>query len=141
MRDGNALLLRIANSAEAVGAALDEVQDFLDDAGYGAEVAGRVMVVADEIVSNVARCAFPAPGLHQFSLRLTPECGRRLRLVVEDDGVPFDPTAAPAPDLDAPIEARDPGSLGIHLVRGLSLSVHYTREGPTNRLDVVLDAC
>jgi anti-sigma regulatory factor (Ser/Thr protein kinase) len=68
-------------------------------------------------------------------------CGVRdeSRLVVEliDSGVPFDPVAAPAPDVTAPIEERRPGGLGVHFIRKLADGAAYRREGNNNVLELL----
>jgi anti-sigma regulatory factor (Ser/Thr protein kinase) len=51
---------------------------------------------------------------------------------IEDDGVEFNPTEHPIPDLDAPLEERKVGGLGIHLVRQIMTSVEYQRVAGKN---------
>src|SRR5689334_17186847 len=51
-----------------------------------------------------------------------------------DRGAPFDPANAPEPDLDAPLDQRLPGGLGIHLVRQVMRDLRYDRTGDWNRL-------
>ncbi|MFM1890384.1 MAG: hypothetical protein RLZZ565_1141 [Planctomycetota bacterium] len=63
--------------------------------------------------------------------------GNSLRLVVEDDGPQFDPTALATPDVDAPLEARGIGGLGLHLIRSMA-AVRYERIGDRNRVEVVI---
>lgn len=143
MAEAPALLLRITNDAAGVSTALDQLAEHLEAAGYGSEVTGRVMVVADEVVSNVARCAFPGNERHQFTLALVPDLheGRpQLRLSLEDAGFAFDPTDTAVPDVDLPIEERQAGGLGMHLVRSMSRSLSYARQDGLNRLDILLDA-
>ena len=55
---------------------------------------------------------------------------------VEDDGVPFDPRDAPLPDLDASLDERQAGGLGMHLVRSTMDGIDYRREGGRNVLTV-----
>ena len=50
--------------------------------------------------------------------------GVELRLI-DDDVEPFDITQAPDVDIDAPIEDRTPGGLGLHLIRRMADSVEY----------------
>jgi anti-sigma regulatory factor (Ser/Thr protein kinase) len=50
--------------------------------------------------------------------------GVELRLI-DDDVEPFDITQAPEVDVEAPIEARRPGGLGLHLIRRMADSVEY----------------
>jgi anti-sigma regulatory factor (Ser/Thr protein kinase) len=53
---------------------------------------------------------------------------------VEDDGVAFDPLAAPVPKLDGGVTTRPIGKLGIHIVRSLMNEVSYARVDGRNRL-------
>ena len=51
-----------------------------------------------------------------------------------DRGIPFDPTTAPAPDLETSLEDRRAGGLGIHFVRELMSGLRYQRCGDENWL-------
>jgi serine/threonine-protein kinase RsbW len=53
---------------------------------------------------------------------------------VEDDGRAFNPLEAAAPNLDASIDERPIGGLGIHLVRSVMTSVEYRRQDGRNVL-------
>ena len=50
--------------------------------------------------------------------------GVEVRLI-DDDVEPFDITRMPDVDIDAPIEEREPGGLGLHLIRRMVDSVEY----------------
>jgi len=58
------------------------------------------------------------------------------RMTFSDDSPPFDPLSLPAPDLDAPLEKRTVGGLGLHLIRTMMDEVHYCRDGDLNRLTI-----
>jgi len=62
-----------------------------------------------------------------------------LRFSIEDEGPPFDPTIHAAPEVDAPLEARKVGGLGVHLVRSMA-EVRYARLGNRNRVEVLIAA-
>jgi serine/threonine-protein kinase RsbW len=56
--------------------------------------------------------------------------------LTDHDVEPFDPTRAPDVDVGAPIEARRPGGLGLHLIRRMVDAIEYrydeaAREGRT----------
>ena len=53
---------------------------------------------------------------------------------MSDDGIAFNPLTRPVPDLQAPIEQRQIGGLGIHLLRTLSETADYRRDGDRNVL-------
>jgi anti-sigma regulatory factor (Ser/Thr protein kinase) len=88
-------------------------------------------LAVDEMVSNVARHAFPGGGEHLFTLQLSMN-NEEFVAHIEDDGVKFDPTAHPIPDLDAPLEERKEGGLGIYLVRQIMTNVEYQRVAGKN---------
>ncbi len=48
-----------------------------------------------------------------------------VELTIRDNGAPFDPLAAPEPDVTAPLEDRPIGGLGVHLIRTLMDAVSY----------------
>ena len=57
---------------------------------------------------------------------------------ISDDGGAFDPlNDAPQPDVNAELEQRSIGGLGIHLVRTLTNDLTYRREGGRNHLTLV----
>jgi anti-sigma regulatory factor (Ser/Thr protein kinase) len=67
----------------------------------------------------------------------------QVRLQVRDNGVlleysdrgrPFDPLTAPEPDLEAPLQERGIGGLGVHLVRQIMRDVDYRRADGWNRI-------
>jgi anti-sigma regulatory factor (Ser/Thr protein kinase) len=85
----------------------------------------------DEMVSNVARHAYPNGGEHHFSLQVTLN-DKEFIARLEDDGIEFDPTKYPVPDLDCPLEERKEGGLGIYLVRQIMTSIEYQRVAGKN---------
>jgi anti-sigma regulatory factor (Ser/Thr protein kinase) len=93
-------------------------------------------LVAEEVLTNVAKYAY-APGATpavELVLTLNDEAAV---LEFHDRGMPFDPLAQPGADLDAPLEERPIGGLGLTLVRALVEEAAYVREGQTNVLRLV----
>jgi anti-sigma regulatory factor (Ser/Thr protein kinase) len=98
-----------------------------------AEVVMTIHLVLDEVVANVIAHAYDDTAEHQIRVTLTFD-ESLLAIRVEDDGRPFDPLAAPPPDLDLPLEERPVGGLGIHIVRSVMDDVEYHRDGGRNVL-------
>ena len=91
-----------------------------------------VTLALDEVVTNIIRYAYNDNGRpHPIVVRLAVEEGF-LAAQVEDEGRAFNPLEAPAPDIDADIEDRPIGGLGIHLVRSTMDSVEYRRDDGRN---------
>ena len=51
-----------------------------------------------------------------------------MRLIIQDRGIPFNPFQKTPPDLSKPLEEREIGGLGIHLVRQLMDEYEYNRQ-------------
>jgi anti-sigma regulatory factor (Ser/Thr protein kinase) len=58
-------------------------------------------------------------------------------LEFRDGGTPFNPLAAPLPDLTSRPEEREIGGLGVLLVKALVDDATYVREGSVNILILI----
>ena len=125
------LSLTLTNRMEEVPRLVERLDVFGQEAQLPDDVVFRLTVALDEVVTNIVRHAFDRQGGHDILLGITVN-ERFVTAVVEDDGPPFDlRTVAPA-DVDAPIEFRPIGGLGVHLVRSLTHALEYRREGARN---------
>jgi anti-sigma regulatory factor (Ser/Thr protein kinase) len=93
------------------------VEDIGQRENWPAQFIFRINLVLEELGLNIMSYGYGEEGLHEFEITLTSEADV-LRIEVTDDGRPFDPlNEAPEPDLDASVDDRQVGGLGIHLVR------------------------
>lgn len=114
---------------DAIPGLQTELEDFLGDALAPAAVF-RLAMAVEEIVANVVDHAAPTDGLVRVAARVS---AATVALEISDTGPPFDPFAdAPAPSLDADLDDRAIGGLGVHLVRTLVDEVGYARAGGRN---------
>lgn len=89
----------------------------------------------EEVFMNVAMHGGGEQGPATVWLEL--ECADgRLNLSLSDDGPAFDPLSLPTPDLNAPLEERPVGGLGVHLVREMMDGVSYSYRGGRNCLSM-----
>src|SRR5262245_46463496 len=96
----------------------------------------ELRLVAEEVLSNIAKYGFDPGTVPAAELRFSFSEDAAL-VEFRDEGRAFDPLAEPAPDLDAPLERRPLGGLGLPLVRALVEEARYAREGSTNVLRLV----
>ncbi len=136
----SSLALTIPPDTESVSRLLDALEAFAEDAALPPKAAHRLAVVLEELAANVAMYATDGPDRASFVAVTVRQEGDDLIAIIEDDGRPFDPLSLAAPDTDATLEERDVGGLGVHLVRRMTKSLGYSREGGRNRLTAVLDA-
>lgn len=114
---------------------LATLRDGLEQIGAELGIPGKplmqLQVALDEIASNVINYGWPDGGNHELRVRIT---GQQDRIEVEivDDGREFDPRQAPAPE-PQPAGRRQPGGLGIHLVKQLVDRLEYERVDGRNR--------
>jgi serine/threonine-protein kinase RsbW len=113
---------------------IDWVERCCGEAGIGTDLSFRLTLALDEAVANVIGHAFAeqAPP-HHVAVELDVTDANVVATVI-DNGRAFDPSAAPAPDVSLPLEQRDPGGLGVLLIRRMVDCVEYRRVGRENRL-------
>jgi serine/threonine-protein kinase RsbW len=96
-----------------------------------------VHLALDEILTNVVSYAYDDRREHTITVRLGMRDAhdlRQLEAQVEDDGRPFNPLEAAPPNIDAPVEERPIGGLGIYLVRRVMDDLEYRRQQGKNLL-------
>lgn len=127
------LTVRLANRLEEIERLAGAVEAF----GAAHQLPDAVMFAfnlsLDEVVTNIISYAFRDVQEHPIDVRLCL-IGDVLQAEVTDTGRPFNPIDVPTPDLDAPIDERRIGGLGIHIVREMMDTLEYAREGDRNVL-------
>ncbi len=98
--------------------------------------AQRLRLAVEEAVVNVMEYAYPENYEGSIEVRMTSD-GHRLRIMIVDAGVPFDPTAKEKTDTTLGVEDRQVGGLGILLVRELMDAINYERIDGHNILTLI----
>ena len=96
-------------------------------------IANKLRLALEEAVVNVIEYAYPAGTTGEVNIRVTFN-GHRLRFIIKDSGVAFDPTEASIADTTLSAKERRVGGLGILLVRELMDSINYERTDGKNVL-------
>jgi serine/threonine-protein kinase RsbW len=128
--------LSVRADAQAVGLVGNFLEAFLREHSVSDDDAARFLIASEELVSNLVKYGYAdeaSRGSVTVTLRLRDD---RLRIELVDDGRPFDPFIHPAPDLDAPLEARPVGGLGLHLVKTMMDETRYHRAGGRNVTEI-----
>ena len=109
------------------------------EAGFTPSRLCEIELVVEEVVTNICRHGYDdQPG--QMELRCRPVDTQRLLLEFIDGGRPFDILAAPAPDLTVDLDQREPGGLGVPLIRAIVDEASYNREANRNILRLIVRA-
>ena len=94
--------------------------------GIGDDTAKTLNLGIEEWVANVINYAYPK-GTRGHVEMTANVSDKLLTLVIKDHGIPFDPTQHEEVDINAELDDRPIGGLGIHLVRTIMDSMSYER--------------
>jgi len=94
--------------------------------GIDDETAKTLNLALEEWVANVISYAYPK-GMRGHVEVTADVTADMLTLVIKDHGAAFDPTRHEEVDIDAELDERAVGGLGIHLVRTIMDGVEYQR--------------
>jgi serine/threonine-protein kinase RsbW len=95
---------------------------------------GRLDLIVEEIVVNVARYAYPEDHPGTTEVGWAAAGPGRIVVEVRDQGVAYNPLDGALPCLDEELAGRPVGGLGVFLVKTLADSVSYSRQGDSNVL-------
>jgi anti-sigma regulatory factor (Ser/Thr protein kinase) len=107
--------ITVAATIEQIPVISDFIERLMSHAGFDLRKIMEVQLAAEEACTNVAKYAYSGKvGTIHIVARVH---GDRLVLIIEDDGIPFDPTTFTVALSQAGTKDRPIGGLGIHLIR------------------------
>ena len=125
--------LTLPNDVQTIPQLAEFVEGVGEELGFDMEDTMGLNLALEEAVVNVMTYAYPKGTLG--TVQIDAEANdQRLKLVITDQGSPFDPTAKEDADITLSVEDRPIGGLGIFLVRQLMDSINYERVNGSNVL-------
>lgn len=106
---------------------LATIREFVAQAGYDLGLNKQeiydLQLAVDEACANVVLHAYGGRGGEvEITVELT---GGGVRVTIRDWGRAFDPQTVPSPDIEASLEQRRLGGLGLYLMRQVMDEVHF----------------
>ncbi len=96
----------------------------------------QIDVAIDELFGNIAKYAYD-PGTGPATVRVEmKEAPREVVITFLDHGQPYDPLAKEDPDVTLSAEEREPGGLGVFLVKNTMDDVSYEYRDGQNILRI-----
>ena len=126
-------MLSINPTMESVPLVAAFVEEHLEKFEVPAKLSAKLMVAVDEIYSNIVRYS----GASEAQIRLVKE-EELVQLIFRDNGEPYNPLTAKAPDVTASAEDRAIGGLGIFMVRKMMDNVEYEYTNDRNKLTLTV---
>jgi serine/threonine-protein kinase RsbW len=100
------------------------ITDATAQAGLDEHAAWQVQLAVDEAATNIIQHGYAdVPGEIKLGWHIEDDL---LVVMLRDKGRGFDPTNVPPPDLESPLEERQPGGLGLYLMGQLMDDVRFT---------------
>lgn len=99
----------------------------------------QIELAVEELLVNVFRHAYKeAGGQAEIGCRTVNLDGKpHFCVMVRDFGEPFDPfEEAPTPDITLPLEEREPGGLGVHLIKHVAAHYCYSGSDASNTIEL-----
>ena len=109
-------------------------EDFFVRQKIDASLRQAVDFTLEELFTNMVK--YSKMSNAAVNLALTKVAGGVEVTLTDHDVEPFDVTQWPEVDIDRPIEQREPGGLGLHLIRRMvdSIEYQYTKENRQSRI-------
>lgn len=120
----HAVRLALAPQLGEIARVSEVVEAFGETLGLPAASLFQVTLVLDELITNIVSYGLEAGEIRPITVELS-YADERLTIVVSDPGRPFDPRTVPPPDIEASLEDRKVGGLGVHFARTMMDSIDY----------------
>jgi serine/threonine-protein kinase RsbW len=111
---------------------IDFIENTLSEEEVGASDIHAVHLAVDEACTNIFSHSKAQVVTLVIEITQTD-----LTITLSDDGIPFDPLTVPPPDFYAGIDEREPGGLGISLIRNCVNGLTYHHQNGKNILRMV----
>lgn len=111
----------------------EQLEHFCAEAGISKKQKFEINLALDELFTNILSHGFRDDRTHRIRISVS-HTAQVVTIVIQDDGIPFNPLHAAAPELKCPFDDRKVGGLGIHLIRAYIDEMAYERRGNQNVL-------
>jgi anti-sigma regulatory factor (Ser/Thr protein kinase) len=123
----------LKNHIEQLGILCRAIERFVIAHALPKRIFFDLNLVLEEVFTNIVQHGFMDDQEHRIQISVFYEDGVVI-VQVEDDGIPFNLAEAKRPHLRCPLEQRQVGGLGIHLVKRIMDDIVYSRKGRKNIL-------
>ncbi|MGB4869829.1 MAG: anti-sigma regulatory factor [Candidatus Promineifilaceae bacterium] len=131
--------LRVEGTLQAIEPIVKFAIQAAKEAGLDDQATFRIRLAVDELITNIIMHGYMEAGRSGDIVISSEIDEERLKIYLEDYGLSHDPRNTPPPNLDAPLEERPLGGLGIYLALWAIDQFHYEHDRNGNRSVLVLE--
>jgi anti-sigma regulatory factor (Ser/Thr protein kinase) len=128
---------RLSEQPDALSVLLEGIEAFLLERGVPPTGLYVANLCVEELLVNIVNHGYGGKPVAdvEVDVEVSPQT---LLIEISDGAAPFDPTKdAAAPDLEADLDARPIGGLGVHLVKQLTDEMSYRRADGRNQVRLI----
>jgi serine/threonine-protein kinase RsbW len=133
VNNGQTLSIVVKNNLAELDNLCSALEEFCRKLGLPGKATFPIKLSVEEIFVNIISYGYTDCLEHLIKIDISNQ-GGTLTIQIEDDGIPFNPLETDPPDLEAPLEDRSTGGLGLHLTKHLMDSICYSRCHGVNHL-------
>lgn len=117
----------------------EAVDDFLSARAISRDVIFQIDLALDELLTNTIQWGYGNKDEEENNININIELiDQSIFISIEDNASPFNPLNMPDPDVEASLQDRPIGGLGVYLVRQVMDEVTYERKNNKNILSMRL---
>lgn len=129
--------MKILNRKDELKNLLTKIDGFLAHHCKNPALINKIVMCMDELVINVISYAYPDKADHQIEIEAKVDATKHeVNITIKDDGIEFDPTNPTKPNIYHPLQSKQLGGLGLHIVSSVLDKMVYQRENNMNILTV-----
>ena len=129
-------VITVAAEVKNVSLVTEFIEKKLASLSCGLKTQTQIDIAVDEIFSNIANYAYPEEKGNVTIRVRTDKLNNEITITFIDEGMPYDPLQAEAPDTTLSADKRDIGGLGIFLIRKTMDEVLYDYQDGKNILTI-----
>lgn len=125
-------IIHIKSRISGIGIMNEQLAKMCKEWSIKSDVAFSLNLALEEIVTNIIQYGYHGHEEYDITIRFSLE-KHNMRIQIKDSSPEFNPLAIATPiDLEKPIEERNIGGLGIHLVKKFTDNFTYRRMNSKN---------
>ena len=128
--------LTLENNIEQIPRLSKFINGIAESKKLDEDLAMNIHLAMEEAVTNSIMYAYPEGVIGEIEIGAIVD-DNTIEFTISDNGMEFDPTARPEPDITTGVEERPIGGLGIFLIKKIMDSVTYRREKGVNILKLI----